>query len=155
MACDISRVTRPLPSRNGCIRKAVQEARHGTGADGDVTANSNVPLAQFARHDPLAFPGLRIFYPKKVVRKQRAEPPVSFTDSLGAEGADSLEAAFVNPFLDRDMGFRFELKVPFPSLLAVIVSERSLDIDRVRVVSLDEVRVVAVHRSNQSGKRGK
>jgi hypothetical protein len=102
--------------------KAFQEASHSTRADSDVIADANVSLAQLAGDDLLAFLGRRIFHPEKIFRKQRAEPPMNFTNSLGAERPDSFEAAFIDPLLDSDMGLRFELQIPFTPVLAVIAS---------------------------------
>jgi hypothetical protein len=134
--------------------KAAQEAGHGARTDGHVMANANISFAQLAGYDSLTFLRRRIFYPKKIVRKQFAESPVRFTDSLGAERADSFEAAFIDPSLDRNMGRRFELEIPFLSVLAVVVSECSLDVHRVRIMTLDEIRVVTVHGTNKGGGRG-
>jgi hypothetical protein len=51
------------------------------------------------------------------------------------------------------VGLRFELKVAFPGVLAVVVSERALDVDGVGVVPFDEVAVVAAHRTHEIAER--
>ena len=66
----------------------------------------------------------------------------------------AFEAAAIDPSLDGDMRFRFELEVAFFRVLAVVVLERALDIDRVSVMPLDQVAVVAVHRPHEIGERG-
>jgi hypothetical protein len=66
----------------------------------------------------------------------------------------AFEAAAVNPFLYGDVRLGFELQVAFMGVLAVVVLERPLDVHGMRVVSLNQVRVVAVHRTGQAGKRG-
>ena len=52
------------------------------------------------------------------------------------------------------MCFRFELQIAFAGVLAIIVFEGTLDIDRMSVVPFDQVTVVAVHRPHEVGKRG-
>lgn len=47
------------------------------------------------------------------------------------------------------MGLGLELKIPLFSVGAVIVVEGALDIDRVGVMALDQVAVVAVHRPDE------
>jgi hypothetical protein len=135
------------------IRKSVQKAGHGARTDGNVMAYANISFAQLAGDDALAFPGRWIFYPEKIFRKQCAESPMNVTDSFDAERADGFQATFIDPFLNCDMRFRFELQIPFPRVLAVVIPERSFYVDWVRVVSLDEVRVIAVHGTNEGGKR--
>ena len=49
----------------------------------------------------------------------------------------------------------FNLKVPCLPVLTVVVSKGSFDIDWVRVMPLDEVRVVTIHRTHEGGKGGK
>ena len=49
------------------------------------------------------------------------------------------------------MRLRFELQVSLARIIAVVVLERPLDIDRMRIVSLDQIAVVAVHGSHQIG----
>ena len=65
----------------------------------------------------------------------------------------AFEAARVDPVLDGDMRLGFELEVALFGVLAVVALERALDIDRVRVVALDQVAVVAVHRPHEIGER--
>jgi len=49
------------------------------------------------------------------------------------------------------MRFRFELQIALARVLAVVVLQRALDVDRVGVVPLNQIGVVAVHRANQIG----
>ena len=78
---------------------------------------------------------------------------MDFPDAIACDRAP-LQAATVDPFLDGDMRFRFELQIALVGILAVVVLQRALDIDRVSVVPFDQVAVVAVHRAHQIGKRG-
>ena len=78
---------------------------------------------------------------------------MDFTDAVTCDGVPS-QAAAVNPFLDSNMCFRFELQVAFARVLAIVVFEGTLDIDRMSVVPFDQVTVVAVHRPHEVGERG-
>ena len=64
-------------------------------------------------------------------------------------GAATPEAAGINPALDRDMGLGLELQVPLLGVTAIVVPERPLDIDRVGVVPLNQIAVVAIHRADK------
>ena len=68
--------------------------------------------------------------------------------------ARPLESAAVDPFLDGDVRFGFELEVALFGVVAVIALEGALDIDRVRVVPFDQIAVVAIHRAHEVGERG-
>jgi hypothetical protein len=70
----------------------------------------------------------------------------------GLRRGPSGDSARIDPGLDIHVGAGFELQVSFGWILAVVVSERPLDIDRMRIVAFDEIAVVAVHRANQVGK---
>ncbi|HEX4580564.1 MAG TPA: hypothetical protein VH139_00815 [Acidobacteriaceae bacterium] len=119
-----------------------------------MIADSNVARSQFSGYDPLTLLGLRIFHPEKIFGKQRTESPMDFTDSLETKRADRFETAFIDPLLDCDVGCCFELQIPFSRVPTVIISERSFDIHRVRVMAFDEIRVVTVHRPNEAGEIG-
>ncbi len=143
-----------LPKASVNISKTMQEARHGTGTDGEMIADSNVPKAQLAGHNTMALLRLRIFHPKQIVRQQFAEAPMDFADSLNAERPDAGEAAFIDPLLDRNVGFRLKLQVSLSPVVTKVIAERSFYIDRMRVMALNEVRVVTVHRANEVGESG-
>ena len=68
-----------------------------------------------------------------------------------ANSAPVSQPAAINPFLDGDMGFRLELQIALVRFLAVVVFEGALDIDRVGVMSFDEIAVIAIHRANEIG----
>src|SRR3974390_3870642 len=59
--------------------------------------------------------------------------------------------ATINPFLDGDVSFGLELQIALVRLLAVVVLESALDIDRVGVMPFDEIAVIAIHRANEIG----
>ena len=69
---------------------------------------------------------------------------MNLLDALDGAGTAG-QAAAVNPPLDLNVRLRFQLQVALPGVLAVVALESSLDFDRVSVVPLDEIAVVAVH----------
>ena len=71
----------------------------------------------------------------------------------GGGGRAALDPAAVDPFLYCDMGLRLKLETALFRLGAVVALQRSLDIDGMGVVSLDQVAIVAVHRADQRPKR--
>ena len=76
---------------------------------------------------------------------------MDFADAFHAERPDSCEAAFIDPVLDGDMRLRLKLQVPLSPVLAIVIAERPLYIDRMRVMALNEVRVRAIHCANKVG----
>ena len=52
------------------------------------------------------------------------------------------------------MSLRFELEIALLGVAAVVALERALNVDRVRVVPLDQVAVIAVHRAHERCQRG-
>ena len=91
--------------------------------------------------------------PEQLIGQQLAKAAVDFADGVRRDGAP-FQAALVDPSLDGDMGFGLELEIALLRIVAVIVLERALDIDRVSVVAFDQVAVVAVHRPHEIGERG-
>src|SRR5580704_15339893 len=81
-----------------------------------------------------------------------AEATVDLTDGDLRDDA-AVQAARVDPLLDRDVSPRLELEVALAGVLAVVALERQLNVDRMRGMALDEVAVVAVHRTDQVGQR--
>jgi hypothetical protein len=175
--CDISRVTRPLPSVKGCIHRSrwwaaalemidsvlpsleytwSKRSRKRGRAPG-LMATWVPTCTSRLRHSPgttrsFSFGG-RIFDPEKILGQQFTEAPVNFPDAFRLDSKASLEATAVDPFLHGDMRFGFQLKVALAGVLAIFILERPLDIHRVRIVAFDEVGVVAVHRTHQLGER--
>src|ERR1700694_5562471 len=74
---------------------------------------------------------------------------MDFADALCLKGASTFETPTVNPLLDRDVRLGFKLQVAFVRILTVVIVECALDIHRMGVMSLNEIRVVAVHRPNE------
>ncbi len=59
----------------------------------------------------------------------------------------------VDPALNGDVSLGLKLEAALMGIRAVVVLQRSFDIDRVRIVPLDQVAVVAIHGTHQIGER--
>jgi hypothetical protein len=86
--------------------------------------------------------------PKKVIRQPFAEHAVNPLDELRRyDGEEGLSA--IDDPRDFDMGDGFALKVALFRVGSVVACQCPVDIDRVCLVALDQVRILAVHRSDQ------
>jgi hypothetical protein len=83
-----------------------------------------------------------------------AEPAVNFQDAYRGECGREGEAIFVDPLLDGDMSFGFDLEISLSGIEAVVIGQGAFDVDGVGVVALDEIGVVAVHGPHEGGERG-
>src|SRR5437588_8613448 len=106
-------------------------------------ADLHIPSAQFAGDNFYTLFRFRVLHPQQLPGQQLAETTMDFTDAVTRDRAPS-QAAAVNPFLDGDMCFRFELKIAFAGVIAIIVFESALDVDGMSVVPFNQVAVVAV-----------
>jgi hypothetical protein len=88
--------------------------------------------------------------PEQTVGQQLGKAAVNLADALRS-GGPPVQATLIDPLLDGDVGSRLQLQFALFGLGAVVVPERALDIDRVRIVPLDQVAVVAVHRPHETG----
>ena len=59
----------------------------------------------------------------------------------------------VNPLLNGNMSFRFELQVALARVLAVVVLDRALYVDGMCIVPFDQVAVITIHGTHQVGER--
>lgn len=125
-----------------------EKSRYRSRADGNVPPNFNVARPQLARHDRYFFARLRVFDEEKLRRQQLAEAAMQLDNGRG-RGWLFRHAVLVDPFLDRDMRFGFELKVSPRWVGAVVALHRAFDVDGMGVVPFDEVTVVAVHRPHE------
>src|SRR5690606_32883883 len=66
-----------------------------------------------------------------------------------ARSARASTAAAVDPALDRDVRPGLELQVALFRVRVVVIHQSAFDIDRVGIVALDEIAVIAVHRPYQ------
>src|SRR5215469_10921934 len=123
-----------------------QETRHSTRADGGVLADLDIMIARRTREHSLVFDS------EKILGQQFAKAVVDFADRVGGKGA-AFEATRVDPLLDSNVRSSLKLEVAFFCVLAVVVFKGALDIDRMRVVSFDQIAVVTVHRADESSER--
>src|SRR5882757_8877508 len=75
---------------------------------------------------------------------------MNLANTVSAHGM-ALNSTPVNPLLNGDMSFRFELQVALARVLAVVVLECALDVDGMCIVSFDQVAVITIHRTHQAG----
>ena len=118
--------------------EAVQESRHSTRADGDVPADLDAAGPQRAGNDLDLFLRYRIFDRQKVGGQELAEAAVDLADGLDGDDA-ALQAARVDPLLDRDVRLGFELQVARFGVIAVVTREGALDVDGMRGMAFDDV----------------
>ena len=62
--------------------------------------------------------------------------------------------ALIDPPLHGDVRLGLELEVALARIGAVVVFQGAFDLDRVRVVPLDQIAVVTIHRTHEIGQRG-
>ena len=133
--------------------EAFQESGQCRGADRDVPSHRDIAVAQCAGDDLDLFFCSRVLDPEQIVGQRLAEAAVDVRDCVGSDAA-AFEASGVDPALDVDMRFGFQLEVALFGVLAVVALEGALDVDRVGVVAFNQVAVVAVHRAHEIGERG-
>ena len=84
------------------------------------------------------------------------------SSAVGDEGPYENTSEYVRDLIRRDKERRdqelferlkAELQIAFAGILAIVVLQGTLDIDRVSVMPFDQVAVVAVHRPHQIGER--
>ena len=90
--------------------------------------------------------------PEQVIGQLTAKSQMNFAKAFGRCRA-AIKPAFINPFLNVDMGAGFQLQIALFGIGAVICFQRPLDIDRVRIMAFDQVAVVTVHRSHEIRQR--
>src|SRR5688572_21303245 len=89
---------------------------------------------------------------EEIRRQTLAESAMDFTERFDRASATSY-STIIDPFLYFDMCYCFELQIARLRLVAEVVSKSALNVDRVGVMSLDQVAVVAVHRANHLRQR--
>ena len=141
----------------GAVRglKPGKEPGHRAGADGHMPADLHVPQSELTRPDARPIAGVGVFDPEQVIGQALAKLAMKRLDECGACGG-TLESgrrcgprSTVQHGLDLDVGTRFELEPPLRSIRRVVGAQRAVDVDRMGVVALDEVAVVAVHRPHE------
>ena len=128
------------------------ESFNGTGTHREVAAYFHIGFTPPARLDASLLFGVGGLAPQKRLGEFRTESPVNLPDAICGRCAPR-EPSIVNPRLHSDVGACLKLEISFSWLGAVVREECPLDVHWVRVVTLNEVAVVAVHRADESGKR--
>jgi hypothetical protein len=131
------------------LRESLQKTGNCAGTDGDVIANLNIPGSQPAGNDAFALLRVRILDPEKIVGEHFTEATVDFADAFDAGGTNRNQTSLVDPLLHGDMCLGLELEVALASVAAIVILQGSFNIDRMGIVSLDEVGVIAVHRPHE------
>ena len=119
-----------------------------------MTADLHIAPAQFTGNHSLDLPNLQVGRHEQLFREILAKALVDLAHRFRGDRATG-HTARVDPSLHIDVRARLELQVAFDKIGAVVVEECALDIDRVRRMALDEVRVIAVHRANQGRERAR
>ena len=119
-----------------------------------MASYSNVTIPQLTPYKADALIDNRFFDPEKILGQQLAKTMVDFTYPFGLDGVAPSQATCIDPSLNRDMRLGFELEVALAGILAVVVFECPFDVHRMRVMSLNEIGIVAVHGPHQIGERG-
>src|SRR5690606_2554800 len=127
-----------------------QEAGNGARAHGDQLAHLYIARTQLAGGYLDLLVRLRNFHPQQLFRELLTEPTMNLADALAGGGATGQLSA-IHPGLHRDVGAGFALQVALSRIPAVVALQGALDVHRMRVMSFDEVAVVAVHRPDQCG----
>ena len=115
-----------------------------------MSADRDIVSPEIARDDLDAIFIFHVRNPEQIIRQQFAETAMDLAYT-GGGGRAGVQTALVDPFLDGDMSFGLELEIAFFGIVAVIALEGALDVDGVRIVSFDEIAVIAVHRTHEIG----
>ena len=129
-----------------------QESRDRARADGNMPANLYVPRTDLPRNDPDLLTSLGIGQPEQATGHSIAEPPVDLTQARRRQGK-TVDSPVIDPGLNGNVRLGFKLQIAFSRIGAEVVSEGPLDIDRMGVVTFDQVAVIAIHRPHEIGKR--
>lgn len=108
--------------------------------DGNVTAYFNVPLSDNTGFDANLFTRSGILDQKKFFRQLFIKTPMYLAKSF-LPRPPPRESPLINPPLDCNVCLCFHLEISFMSVGAVIVVKRQFDINRMGIMSLDEIAV--------------
>ena len=119
--------------------KTGEEARDRARTDRHEMPDLHVPLAELTGHHSKPFTCLRIFHPQKVVWKQAAETPMDFANTICLSRLPAVQSAAIDPRLNRYVSLRLVLQIALASIRAIFTSERTFNLDRMSIVSFDQV----------------
>ena len=129
-----------------------KKAQYSTGAHRDVTTDLHVATTERPRHHRHCVAGLRVVHRQQLRWQQLAEVFVNLPDRFNSHRA-SRQPALIDPALNGDVSLGFKLQTAFTRIGTVVIPHRPLDVDRVSVVTFNQVRVVTVHGADQIGER--
>src|SRR5208337_5427595 len=92
---------------------------------------------------------VRVLNPEQFFGKPFAEFPVEPKDVLSRGSLPLLVFALINAPLKLDVGNCFTLQRSASWLCRIILRQRTINIARMGIVALDEIRIVAVHRADK------
>ena len=120
----------------------------------DVPANLYVAKPGFARMHLETLSSYGIFDPRQFAGQHLIEAPVDLADCFAFNRLGFSQTAAIDPLLNCDVGARLELQITLSGIVTVVVLQRSLDLYGMRVMPFDQVRVIAVRRTDQICKGG-
>lgn len=103
-----------------------------------MTSDPNVVLAKLAGYDCDLPACVRVRHNQQFIRQQFAEAPMHLTQRFIGEDFPP-DAALIDPMLNNNVSLGFELQISLFRIGTVVVFHRTLDVDRMRVVSFDEI----------------
>jgi hypothetical protein len=106
-----------------------EKARHCARTDWNVPSYADVAVTQFAWRHAEALVRVGIVDPQQFVRQQFAKAPVNLADAVGGDRL-ATEIPRVDPLLDCDMRFGFQLQIALSGVCAVVILKCAFDVDR-------------------------
>jgi hypothetical protein len=134
-----------------CIRllESLQKTWQRSNLWRQMQADDYFTIPQFTRSNPDALFRLQIFHPEQFVRQAATELPVQPQNIRKRRRKSGIIAALVDGLLNLDMRNRLKLQGAPSRFSGIVFAQRLVDVARMRVVALNQIRVVAVHRANQ------
>jgi len=123
-------------------------ARRQQGADSNMIAHNDITMPDFAGNDLDPLMGYLVFGPHQIFGDQFVEPAVNIADKLCGQGV-SFRPFRVKPLSIGDVCLSLKLEVAHFRVLAVVALECSLDTNKMSIVPLDQVAVIAIHRAHE------
>lgn len=120
---------------------------------GGVPADPNMDTPKLSRDDGHAFIGVGIVHPQEIIGKPAAELQMNPADEVCRQGRGGSLSSIDQP-LHLDVGDRLALQIPPTGIGRIVTAQRPVDVDGVGVVSLDQLRIVAVHRADEVADAG-
>ena len=127
---------------------AVQKPGECPWAYGDMLTNDTIAVPAHAGLHANALTVLRRFDPQQLIGEHLCRTPADFTDARMGRGP-ARQSALINPPLDRNLGARFQLEIPLARFIAIVVLHGALDINRVRIMALDQARIITIDGVHQ------